>query len=244
MVYTFSYCLYGGYNDRYYPPLLTNIHLIEQHFPEWKVYVWYAPDVDSDFINKLKQYRSVVLRETGVTGPMNMIYRFYTIDEPEVDIMMVRDADSLVHWKDRWAIREFINSPFLVHTIRDNVEHTAPIMGGLWGIRKSSGISIREEYSQYIEDTKKGPRLAHDQNFLYDIIYPKVRYRLLVHYSNGRGLPGENAIEFPFEWTNDIYCGKIDNGYVDKDEPPRIEKEFRIKQPRDAERLLKFLYRK
>lgn len=236
MVNTFSYCLYGGYSSRYYPVLLSNIELIATYFPDWKVYIWIAPDVDQQFIRKLRSYPHVVLRETGVTGPANMIHRFYTIDEPGIDLMMVRDADSLIHWKDRWAIQEFVSSKFIAHTIRDNIEHTAPLMGGLWGIRKSSGISLRDEYAKYREDLTRGHRLAHDQNFLYDVIYPKVLPNLLVHYSNGRGRKGENAVEFPFIWTNDIYCGRIEE---DTSIPA-----FDFRQPRKEVALLKFLHRK
>lgn len=243
MVNTLSYCLYGGYNERYYPGIIANITLAHQYFPDWKVFVWVGSDVDSEFVETLKTYPNVVLRETGVTGPANMIYRFYTIDEAGVDLMMVRDADSIIHWKDRWAINEFVNSGFLAHTIRDNVEHTAPLMGGLWGIRKSAGISTREEYARYIEDTSKGHRLAHDQNFLYDAIYPKVLPYLLVHYSNNRQRVGEHGVEFPFKWTNDIYCGRIESGYIDV-EPPMLQKDFEFRQPRKEVQLLKFLHKR
>lgn len=244
MVNTLSYCLYGPYNERYYPALISNISLAWKHFPDWKVYVWFAPDVEPTFIEQLKTHPNVVLRETGVTGAANMIYRFYTIDEPGVDLMMVRDADSIIHWKDRWAINEFVKSNFIAHTIRDNVEHTAPLMGGLWGIRKSAGLSIRQEYANYIEDISKGHRLAHDQNFLYDVIYPKVLSGLLVHYSNNRGRKGETAIEFPFKWTVEVFCGKIETSCSLDVQPPIEQKVFEFRQPtRDVE-LLKFLHRK
>jgi hypothetical protein len=149
-----------------------------------------------------------------------MIHRFYAIDEPGVDIMMVRDADSRVHWKDRWAIREFVRQPqYIAHTIRDNVEHTARMMGGLWGLRKSAGIHVGNEYKSYKEDTSMGHRVAHDQNFLGDAIYPKVVSQMLVHYSNNRGRVGEHAVEFPFVWTNDVYCGRIEEEYYERPEP-------------------------
>lgn len=221
MVNAFSFCLYGPENPRYYPGLLGNIALARKHFPTWKVYVYIAPDVDSTMVERLTRLSNVELRETGVTGPANMIHRFYAIDEPTVDIMMVRDADSRLHWKDRWAIREFLRQPqFVAHTIRDNIDHTADIMGGLWGLRKSSGLNLHSEYVSYTEDRTKGPRVGHDQNFLSDVIYPKVVGRMLVHYSNGRRKLGEFAIEFPFEWINDMYCGRIETDFSDPPEPP------------------------
>lgn len=220
MVNVFSFCLYGPYNARYYPGLLENIFLAGKYFPTWKVYVYYAPDVEESMLHHLKACTSVVLRETQEHGSINMIHRFYAIDEPDVELMMVRDADSRIHWKDRWAIRDFLSKPeFVAHTIRDNVQHTARMMGGLWGMRKSAGLSIRTLYASYIEDISQGHRLAHDQNFLGDVVYPIVLPKLLVHYSNGRYLKDEHAIEFPFEWINDIYCGRIESNFIDNPQP-------------------------
>lgn len=176
-----------------------------------------------------------------------MIHRFYAIDEPEVDLMMVRDADSRMHWKDRWAIRNFIQHPgFVAHTIRDNVEHTADMMGGLWGIRKSAGLHLRTEYATYKENAEKGHRHGHDQNFLADVIYPKIVSRMLVHYSNNRRKIGEIAVEFPFDWTNDVYCGRVELEYLEYPEPPPIKRVamFTIHQPKTDVNLLNFLPKK
>jgi hypothetical protein len=220
MVNVFSFCLYGPRADRYYVGMQQNVLLALKYFPTWKVYVYLGPDVESDMVGWLHAYHNVVIRETGQLGAINMIHRFFAIDESDVELMMVRDADSRIHWKDRWAIQEFANSPqFIAHTIRDNIVHTAHMMGGLWGIRKSAGISIRDAYASYKEDETLGYRLAHDQNFLADVLYPRVKPRLLVHYSNGRKGVGEHAIEFPFQWTNDIYCGRIETGFVDTPGP-------------------------
>lgn len=220
MVNVFSFCLYGPKNDRYYVGMQQNVLLALKYFPTWKVYVYVAPDVDPEMTQWLRSYHTVVLRETEVLGAPNMIHRFYAIDEPDVDLMMVRDADSRIHWKDRWAIQNFVASPqYVAHTIRDNIVHTAHMMGGLWGIRKSAGINIHEAYATYKEDASLGHRLAHDQNFLTDVIYPRVKSRMLVHYSNGRKMSGEHAVEFPFNWINDVYCGRIETGFVDTPGP-------------------------
>lgn len=222
MVNVFSFCLYGPKTDRYYTGMQENVRLASRYYPDWKVYVYVGTDVTPEMLQWLREAPSVVLRETGHLGAQNMIDRFYAIDEPGVDLMLVRDADSRIHWKDRWAIQEFIDTPrFVAHTIRDNIEHTARLMGGLWGIRKSAGLHIRSAYASYVEDETLGHRHAHDQNFLLDVIYPKVRDRLLVHYSHDRKFAGEYAIPFPFEWSSDCFCGKIESGHTETPPPPR-----------------------
>ena len=207
MVNVFSFCLYGQYNVRYYPGMVENITIIQKEFPDWNVYVYIAPDVTSDMKNWLHSCSNVIVRETGVMGPINMIHRFYAIDEESVDVMFVRDADSRVFWKDRWAIQEFLHNPdFVAHAIRDNTMHTSRMMGGLWAIRKSAGLHIANEYASF-RGTDYG--FGHDQSFLCDVIYPKVKDRLLVHYSNQRKFEGEHAIEFPFQWSVQAFCGMV-----------------------------------
>lgn len=210
MVNVFSFCLYGPYNPRYYGPLVENIRIAEKHFPDWKVWIHVAPDVDKGYVSQLRSYPNVVVVETMVTGPANMITRFFTIDDATVDIMFVRDADSLLHHRDRWAIQRFIEQEqFVAHTIRDHVDHGARIMGGLWGIRKSSGLHMQTEYQKYLQNPKD-MGVAHDQNFLSAHIYPLVKDRLLVTYSNNMVFYGETGEEFPFSWTSDLYCGRIE----------------------------------
>jgi hypothetical protein len=80
---------------------------------------------------------------------------------------------------------------------------------------------MHAEYATYKEDAEKGHRNGHDQNFLSDVIYPQVVSRMLVHYSNNRRKLGEFAVEFPFDWTNDVYCGRVELEYLEYPEPPR-----------------------
>lgn len=210
MVNAFSFCLYGPSNPRYYVPLIENLKLALQYFPDWKVWIHVGRDVDPAYIDVLRSYSNTVLCLTGVTGPANMILRFYTIDDPSVDVMFVRDADSLIHWKDQWAIRRFLETSHCVaHTIRDHKQHAARIMGGLWAIRKSAGLNIQEQYQVYLRNpTDLG--VAHDQNFLSAHIYPLVKDRLLVHYSNEQVYSDEMSEPFPFPWSDDLYCGRIE----------------------------------
>jgi hypothetical protein len=135
MVNVFSFCLYGPENPTYYRGMLENIALIGMYYPQWKVYIYIAPDVTQEMRAHLRACSSVVLRETNVLGAPNMIHRFYAIDEPGVDLMLVRDADSRVHWKDRWAINQFLESKRIAHMIRDNESHKVEMCGGLWGVR-------------------------------------------------------------------------------------------------------------
>lgn len=209
MVNAFSFCLYGPEKPRYHEGMMENLQLIQQHFLDWRVFVYVGDDITEERIQKMVSYPQVILRKTGKLGEVNMIHRFFAIDEPGVDLMLVRDADSRIHWKDRWAIQQFVKSDAVLHIIRDHKEHTSPILGGLWGLRKTD-FSVQRAYEQYVEDKSLGHRWAHDQNFLADIVYPKFKSQAIVHFSHERIYKGELGFAFPFQWTNDIYCGRIE----------------------------------
>ena len=232
----FSFCLYGPYNSRYYPGMIENIHLIHKHFPGWFVFVYTGSDVTPEMMAKLRDAPYVVVKPTGKTGIENMIDRFTAIDEPDVDVMFVRDADSRVHWRDRWAIMDFMNSPqFTAHTIRDNKEHSASLMGGLWALRKSAGINIRKEYEAYkLNPEDRG--IALDQNFLSCRIYPKVWDNLLVHIGKGPKGYRETVRDFPTPWNESLFCGQIEPpGFIETEttvERKPIPLPFRLKLSR------------
>lgn len=242
MVNAFSFCIYNGYNPLYYTGLLENLELIRKYFPDFYIYVYVGNDVPDWFVIELRVRPNVILRFTHETGPRNMIHRFFAIDEPEVDIMFVRDADSRVHWKDRWAIREFLHTPDAkVHIIRDNPEHATAIMGGLWGMRKIDGINVQRLYEEYKQTDPRGHGMGFDQDFLIDVIYPRTTSLLLIHSSQTwRHKSFEVLVPFPFTYTNDIYCGRIES--VEYREPPPPQNAF-LNKPKPSHTVFQSLPR-
>lgn len=211
MVNAFSFCLYGPPNPRYYTPLVENLKIIQQEYPDWKVWIHFAGDVDAGFIRLLESYPQVVLRYTGKLGSSNTLERFFVIDEPGIDLMVVRDADSLIHWRDRWALQQFLDRPqYMAHAIRDHPEHKCRLLAGLWALRKSAGLTMRQEYETYRQNPIDHG-FPEDQNFLSAHIYPRVCQSLYVTYDRPDNLfLGEAGDPFPFQWTEALYCGRIE----------------------------------
>ena len=190
--------------------MFENIKLIETHYPDWYVYIYWH-DLKDDVVDKLgKAWDHVVLRESKFTGPMAMFDRFMPIDDSDVDIMIVRDADSRIHERDQWAINQFIADPNKkFHIIRDHAWHNCQILGGLWGIKKGClQFSITNrimEYSKIALNVK-----SVDQTFLRLYIYPNIKGNALIHSSlKSYTLPGETTTSFKNPVTNDDFCGQI-----------------------------------
>jgi hypothetical protein len=213
MVNAISFCLYGPPNPFYYQGLTENLDLMAKEFPGWVAYVYTGSDVPEIYLSKILAYPFVRVRKTGITGAVNTVHRFFAIDEPDVELMMVRDVDSRIHWKDRWAIKEFIKSSFTFHMIRDHHAHTAYMAAGMWGMRKCE-LKLRELFYAWTPrhsgsgDPDDIMGFGIDQNFLKLCVYDQTHGRILVHCSHKFAFPWETAAEFPFQWTERQFCGR------------------------------------
>jgi protein O-GlcNAc transferase len=252
MVNVFSFTLFNGYTDKYYKGLLENLDLIKTHFPSWFAYVYIGNNVSEDFVEKLRGIQFVRVRMTGKVGFINTVDRFYAIDEPDVELMMVRDTDSRIHWKDRWAIRDFLaRRVYGAHVIRDHEQHGMYMLAGLWGIRKEvlikQQLSMKRLFDEWTPvignsgDQSDPLGFGVDQNFLACEIYKRIVTTLLVHNGANRSYIYSNyekSVKFPFVWTNDIYCGRVElETFNDSKDPV---------DPRDAFRkkaILSFIHR-
>ena len=120
-MYAVSFCLYGPPNPKYYDGLLRNIEQIHMHFPGWVIYVYTGADVSQPFLDRMTQ-SGVRLRPTGKTGPILMMYRFLAIDEPDIDVMMVREFTIAIALQSKNSLHpSSLHMPFeITHIIPSN----------------------------------------------------------------------------------------------------------------------------
>lgn len=128
----FSFCLYGPYTDKYSRGLRENVDMIRQYYPTWDIRVYASPESE-EFVQAIP---GVTCIPTGLSGPVNTVYRFLPITENTYDVVCIRDTDSRIHERDRWCISTFLDSPSRIHTIRDHPYHRYRIMAGLWGVKR------------------------------------------------------------------------------------------------------------
>jgi len=201
----FSFCLYGN-RDKYCLGLIENLKLIAEHFPSWVTFVYFAPDVPQHILSRLREFSRVLLKPTNDMGANNMIHRFFAIDEDAVDIMVVRDADSRIHSRDRWSINTWLSSGKMAHIVRDHPYHGAFMMGGVWGVRK--GI-LSQSMRSLFESYRSQHRNAHgeDQHFLARVIYPLLCRDALYHCCIKIG-QHEVLTPIPFAIQNGEFIGQ------------------------------------
>jgi len=71
-----------------------------------------------------------------------MLWRFTVVDDPQVDIFIVRDADSRLTPRDATVVSHWLRqrpeASAIFHCIRDHPSHSIyPVSGGLWGGRRA-----------------------------------------------------------------------------------------------------------
>ncbi len=106
--------------------------------------------------------------------------------------MIARDTDSRLHEREKAAVDEWLVRDELFHIMRDHPYHYFPIMAGMWGVKGDLLKSIKDWSHEYLE--RQDANIIHerhcvatalsvqiDQEFLAEIVYPKVISKSLIH---------------------------------------------------------------
>jgi hypothetical protein len=190
-----SFCLYGS-DARYTNGIICNLELAKIIYPDWICRVYYGSSVPQDVVEKMKTYSNteLVLMEEGQDKLFPMIWRFLAIDDDDVEVMLSRDADARLSYREKACVDIFLESDYLLHSIRDNPSHP-DIMGGMWGMKKNDRVNITE-----LSQGWNGIIYDYDQKFLREKVSPQFRDTTLTHCSTYLNT-------FPVQKTSDYFVG-------------------------------------
>lgn len=184
-----SFSLWGD-NPVYNVGAIRNAELAKDVYPDWVCRYYYGTSTLESTIEKLKEFDNVELINMGVEGDWNgMFWRFYPSSDDDVDVVIVRDCDSRVNLREKYAVDEWLNSDKGFHIMRDHPAHGTEILGGMWGSKKGTIKEMKQLIDEYI----KGNFWQVDQNFLREKIYPIVKLNCVVHdeFFDNRPFPNE-----------------------------------------------------
>jgi len=175
-----SLSIYGD-AQRFIHGLYENCRDINRIYPDFWIYVYAGNDFDKSMLNVLVGIRNLKIIYTGLTGHINMSYRFFSIDYPEVSIAFSRDCDCRIIARDQYCINTFIQSNKMFQIIRDNRSHDVSILGGMWGIKKGAIDTPLYKLFKKYSDSKIGEYgYGDDQEFLAQYVYPIVKPKSLI----------------------------------------------------------------
>jgi tetratricopeptide (TPR) repeat protein len=111
---------------------------------------------------------------------VGLFQRFLVMNDSAVGRFLVRDCDARLSAAEADLVRQWIDSGYPFHVVRDHVMHNELMIGCLWGGRTDCGIDIVELMRRYF---KFGPtaKYGHDQRMLGLMLWPLIRSRCLVH---------------------------------------------------------------
>jgi hypothetical protein len=201
-----SYSLFGS-DPKYCYGILCNVEQSKIVYPGWICRIYYDNSVPENVISELSTKKNVELNDMSnfIWNNLDcqdnkkyhkMYWRFLPIDDDDVELMISRDADSRLSWREKKCVDIFIESDNLLHSIRDHLCHN-DIMGGMWGIKKNNRIRIKEEIENF-----GIPQTDDDQLFLRYKLSPKFMDSYLIHCSC-------YLRTFPFEKTNSCFIGEV-----------------------------------
>ena len=112
-------------------------------FPEWKTNIAVHKDVSEDTVSELKDIFDIVkIYDDDASEYRGLFWRFDAMMYDGMEACLFRDTDSRPSDKEFQAVQEWLRSDKQIHNMRDNIHHYAPIMGGLWGIKKEGPINV------------------------------------------------------------------------------------------------------
>lgn len=207
-----SFSLYGT-NKMYQVGALRNLELQPQIYPGWTCRFYVSQEVPDGMIDQLKSGGAEVIFKHRQHGTDGMFWRFLPAAEPNLDALIVRDADSRLSLREKHAVDVWLESGKAFHIMRDHPAHTALIVGGSWGCRGG----VLPDMESMINGWSQFDMRGRDQEFLAIHIYPRIRSDVLIHTDLVK-YSGEIVHPFPdrrreHEFVVEIYTAN-DERYV------------------------------
>jgi 2-polyprenyl-3-methyl-5-hydroxy-6-metoxy-1,4-benzoquinol methylase len=206
-----SFSLYGDL-PKYCIGAIRNAELAPKIYPGWKCVFYCDIAVPEQIINKLKETSEVIIiddpRWVGYTKGM---WRFFVQD----DYVIYRDCDSRLNEREADAVMEWIISDKTLHTIHDNINHTKPILAGLFGL-KGGLKDAKDKIIEWNEKHEWENYYGVDESILTDLLVDLTWYE-------------SNENNLKIKLNNNEFCGQ---SYFEDDTPQwdyNVERKVRSK---------------
>lgn len=197
-----SFCLWGD-KPKYCIGAIRNAELAKEIYPDWECRFYCNKNVPIEIINKLKsQPNTEVFIINGEPNWKFATKRFLAISDQSCDYIIVRDADSRLSLREKYAVEEWISSGKSLHIMRDHPAHgNFPIFAGMFGV-KGKKVENIDEVLQFFEKTEV-EHYNYDQRFLQKYLFPV--------FTNDIHLNDEifNNCPFPTERYDYEFVGQI-----------------------------------
>jgi hypothetical protein len=177
MKHVLSFSLWGD-NPKYTVGAIRNAELARTIYDGWICRFYIGSSTPDHVVRELAAFSNVEIVQMDEPGDWSgMLWRFAPCSGSDVQAFVSRDTDSRLSRREKAAVDEWLDSKHGFHIMRDHPLHEAPILGGMWGCKRG----VLSDMSDLIEGYSKGDFWQVDQNFLRNVVYPRVQFSAVVH---------------------------------------------------------------
>ena len=182
-----SFSLYGS-DNMYLEGMICNLEIARKIFKDWIVYIYYDNTVPKEYLEKVSSYDNCKMIDMNGSSIYKKCWRFLALDE-DVDIILSRDSDSRLSFRENILFEEFLSSDKMFHDVRDNRQNHVHVMGGMWGAKK--GAFPKKMLEMVTEREIEPSKLwGWDQFLLIDLVHEHIQQKDILHHDIRR-------IQFP-----------------------------------------------
>ncbi|KAI9562681.1 hypothetical protein GHT06_010135 [Daphnia sinensis] len=206
-----TFTLFGAANASLftrYDSLLTNISTTSrQMYPGWIVRIYHNFRNESEWersvLNQLDNLKcqfdhvdlcsvpELIARIPALTpvdpallrGLNPRMLRFLVMLDPNVDVFISRDTDSVIWRREVDAVNEWLSSNYTFHLMRDHRKHNHLILAGMWGAKLDQRRDLMEGLTRALIVAGQGGDKHTDQNSLNNILWPTAQFDVMAHDS-------------------------------------------------------------
>src|ERR1700722_18878889 len=186
-----SFSLWGAQPFYSYGAMI-NLVLSRSIYPGWSCRFYVGADVPLAATAFLADNGADVRKIEDEYPGVGLFQRFLVMNDHSVGRFLVRDCDARLSSAEADLVRQWIESGYPFHAVRDHVLHSELMIGCLWGGRTDCGIDIVALMRRYF-GAAPNARYGHDQFMLGRLLWPIIRERCLVHDKYYR-LPGVHTV--------------------------------------------------
>jgi len=174
-----SFSLWGD-SPVYLTGALRNAELAPEFYPGWECRFYCARDLPDGMMARLEAFPHVrVVRMDEDGSHRGLFWRFFPASDPAVEVMLSRDCDSRIEYREMMAVREWMKSEKCFHVMRDHPQHNVAVPGGMFGVKRGALQDMRAMVETAPEYA--APRHGSDQDFLARAVWPRVRESAMIH---------------------------------------------------------------
>lgn len=193
-----SFSLWGSI-PKYTIGAIRNAELAKKIYPNFKCRFYIDNNVPDSIVEELKNLDSEIIYETNYHDWRSMFWRFQAAYDTNIDVVLFRDTDSRLNYREKYAVDEWLSSNKSFHIMRDHPYHGYHILGGMWGYRYNEKYDMKKLFCQF----KPQDHYGTDYIFFKEILFPIIGDDKVTHDEFFEKYP------FPTTRNNREFVGEV-----------------------------------